>query len=86
MIEYYLVAFRTVDFLKIFRKTMFLGFGVILVILGLCSLLIPFSPGLLLIFLGLTYLVRGSKYLKKHKMLNKTIERIKKFLYRYKKA
>jgi uncharacterized protein YqgC (DUF456 family) len=86
MIEYYLVEFRKINLLKIFKKLMFIGFGLILVILGLASLVVPFSPGLVLIFLGVTYLAKGSRYIKKHKLINKVLSTIRKVVYRYKKV
>lgn len=47
--------------IEIFKKILLIGIGMSLLAVGLVSLFFPFSPGLFMIFLGLTFCAKGSE-------------------------
>jgi uncharacterized membrane protein YbaN (DUF454 family) len=68
--------------LNAMKKTLFIGIGIGLFIIGLFGLALPVLPGFILLFLGFTFLNKESDWLgelnlRKEKLFNK----LKKFLH-----
>lgn len=61
-------------FIEFFKKMLLVGIGISLLAVGLVSLFFPFSPGLFMIFLGLTFSAKGSESIAKSPMVIKSLK------------
>jgi uncharacterized protein YqgC (DUF456 family) len=60
--------------IEVFKKMLLVGTGLSLLVVGLVSLLFPFSPGLFLIFLGLTFSAKGSQSIARIILVRKSLK------------
>lgn len=60
--------------IEVFKKMLLLGVGFSLLIVGLAGLVLPFLPGIVLVFIGLTFCAKGSASIAKSEFVIKSLK------------